>query len=383
MRTNPVLVELGAYPIATVHERARALREAGTMVIDFSIGDPREPTPAFIPAALKAAVPEISQYPTTAGLRELRAAISEYVQRRFGVVVDPDTQIIPTSGSKEAVFSTPLAFVDRDAGDVVVYGTPGYPIYERGARFAGAVTHPVVLSGDFVMRPADIADEVWERAALVWTCTPHNPTGSVTDAATLAEFVARTRDVGALFLSDECYADVYEPDVYPGGPASVLQVAGDGASGVLAYLSCSKRSGMTGYRSGAMVGDPEAIDALRKLRTATGTASPEFVQAAAIAAWSDDAHAANRREIFAAKRAVLRKAFADLGFPTVASEAGLYMWVEVGDDLATTERLLNGGVVVSPGRFFGHGGEGFLRLALVPTLEECEAAVEVVNECLR
>jgi acetylornithine aminotransferase len=139
---------------------------------------------------------------------------------------------------------------------------------------------------------------------------------------------------------------------------------------------------MTGYRSGAIVGDAEAIAALKKLRTATGTASPEFVQAAAIAAWSDDAHAATRREIFAAKRAVLRKVFADLGYPTIASEAGLYLWVEVGDDLAVTERLLQSGVVVSPGRFFGAGGEGHLRLALVPTLEECEAAVEVVSACL-
>lgn len=382
MRTNPVLAQLGAYPIATVHERARALRETGTRVIDFSIGDPREPTPPFIPAALRAAVPEVSQYPTTAGLRELRVAIADYVARRFGVTVDPDTQIIPTSGSKEAVFSTPLAFVDRQAADVVVYGTPGYPIYERGARFAGAVAYPVVLSGDFVLRPTDIPDEIWERAALVWTCTPHNPTGSVTDAETLSGFVTRARDTGALFLSDECYADVYEPDAFPEGPASVLQVAGVGAQGVLAYLSCSKRSGMTGYRSGAMVGDAEAIDALKKLRTATGTASPEFVQAAAIAAWSDDTHAAERREIFAAKRAVLRTAFADLGYPTVASAAGLYLWVEVGDDLAVTERLLQSGVVVSPGRFFGAGGEGYLRLALVPTLEECEAAVEVVSACL-
>jgi acetylornithine aminotransferase len=139
---------------------------------------------------------------------------------------------------------------------------------------------------------------------------------------------------------------------------------------------------MTGYRSGAIVGDPEAIAALKKLRTATGTASPEFVQAAAIAAWSDDAHAASRRRAFAAKRAVLRKAFDKLGMRVVASQAGLYMWVETDDDLATTERLLDGGVVVSPGRFFGPGGEGYLRLALVPTVAECEQAVEVLVQCL-
>ncbi len=383
MRINPVLERLGAYPIAAIHERVRALREAGEMVIDFSIGDPREPTPAFIPQALRDAVPDVSQYPTTAGLPQLRGAIAAYLARRFGVTVDPDTQIIPTSGSKEAVFSTPLAFIDRDAGDTVVYGTPGYPIYERGALFAGAVAHPVVLSGDFVLRPGDIPDEVWEQAALVWTCTPHNPTGAVSDTATLAGLVERSRQAGALLLSDECYADVYEPDAHPEGPPSALQVAGPGAEGVLTYWSCSKRSGMTGYRSGAIVGDAAAIAALKRLRTATGTASPEFVQAAAVAAWSDDDHAAERRRIFSAKRSVLRQAFADIGYRTVASAAGLYLWVEVGDDMAVTDRLLAGGVVVSPGRFFGPGGEGYLRLALVPTLDECRAAVEVVQGSLR
>ena len=383
MRINPVLTRLGAYPIAAVHEKVAELRGQGRQVIDFSIGDPRESTPGFIRQALVDAVPESSQYPLTAGLPELRRAVAEYVERRFDVVVDPDTQVMPTSGSKEAVFSAPLAFVDRAAGDVVVYGTPGYPIYQRGALFAGAETHEVVLDGDFVLRSGDIPEPVWDRAAIVWTCTPHNPTGAVSDDATIADLVETSRRHGSWLFSDECYADVYEPLAFPDGPGSVLQAAGEGSPGVLAFISCSKRSGMTGYRSGAMVGDAAAIAALKKLRTATGTASPDFVQAAAVAAWSDDAHAAERREIFSAKRAVLRKAFESVGHPVVASTAGLYLWVDVGDDVAVSAKLLADGVVVSPGRAFGPGGEGFLRLALVPTLDECEAAVEVVAECLQ
>jgi LL-diaminopimelate aminotransferase len=382
MRLNPVLQQLDSYPIAVVHERARAMREAGQMVIDFSIGDPREPTPPFIPEALRSAVPVVSQYPTTAGIAELRSAVAAYVERRFDVVVDPDTQIIPTSGSKEAVFNTPLAFVDRSRGDVVVYGSPGYPIYERGALFAGAETHPVVLDGDFVLRAGAVPAAAWSRARLLWTCTPHNPTGAVTSRDELEELYTSARDHGTLLLSDECYADLYEPEAFPEGPASVLQVAGSGVSGVLTFMSLSKRSGMTGYRSGAIVGDAEAITALKKLRSATGTASPEFVQAAAVAAWSDDAHAAERRLIFAAKRKVLRTAFDRLGLEVVASRAGLYMWVKVDDDLEFSDRLLSAGVVVSAGRFFGPGGEGYLRLALVPTLEECEQAVEVLVSCL-
>ncbi len=152
--------------------------------------------------------------------------------------------------------------------------------------------------------------------------------------------------------------------------------------GALAYFSCSKRSGMTGYRSGAIVGDPAAIAALRTLRSSVGVASPEFVQEAAAAAWSDDDHAADRRRVFAEKRRVLRSGLEKAGIRVVGSDAGLYLWVAVDDDVDATRRLLDEGVVVSPGRAFGPGGEGHIRMALVPTVEECAAAVEVVTKCL-
>lgn len=383
VKLNPILDQLGAYPIALIQERAHELAARGVNVIDFSIGDPREPTPPFIPAALRAAVPEVSQYPLTGGRVELRESIAAYLARRFGVEVDPATQVMPTSGSKEAVFSSPLAFIDRNAGQSVVYGTPGYPIYERGALFAGAAIDPITMRGDFVLRAEDVNEEQWQRARMLWICTPHNPTGAVTSDEDLSRLVERARDSDTLLMSDECYADVYEEGAHPGGPASVLQHAGPGAKGVLAFFSCSKRSGMTGYRSGAMVGDAEAIAALKRLRTATGTASPDFVQMAAAAAWGDDAHAAERRAIFAKKRDTLRPAFESLGMDVVASTAGLYMWVAVGDDMAVTDRLLEAGIVVSPGRFFGAGGEGFLRLALVPTVAQCEQAVGAIEEALR
>ena len=383
MKLNPVLERLGSYPIAVIHQRARARIDAGLPTYDFSIGDPREATPEMIPAALHRAVPEVSQYPLTAGIPELRVAIANYLRRRFDVDIDPETQVMPTSGSKEAVFSSALAFIDRDsAKKTVVYPTPGYPIYERGALFAGADTHPVVLGGDFVQRSDQVPDDVWERARIVWSCSPHNPAGSVMSIDEIESFLTRCRESGALFFADECYVDVYEEAAHPEGPGSVLQIAGREAKGVLSFLSLSKRSGMTGYRSGAMVGDAEMIAALKKLRTATGTASPEFVQAAAVVAWSDDGHVAYQRKIFAEKRAIIAAAFADLALRVVASTAGLYVWVQVDDDLAVADRLLEHGVVVSPGRFFGHGGEGYLRLALVPALDECGAAADALRRAL-
>jgi acetylornithine aminotransferase len=379
MRVNPILGRLGAHPIAAIQAKARAMRDAGEPLVDFSIGDPREPTPAFIPAALRAAVPEVSQYPTVAGLAVLRQAIAGYVSRRFGVSVDPDTQVIPTTGSKEAIFSTPLAFVDRDAGDSVIWPTPGYPIYERGTLLAGGIGVAVPLDGDFVFTPDMVSDADWRAAAIAWICNPHNPAGSITPTDVLAGFVEVGAASGTLVCSDECYADLYDGQA----PHSILEFAGPDQTGVLAYLSLSKRSGMTGYRSGAVVGDAQAIAALKALRTATGTAPPEFAQMAALAAWSDDAHAAERRSIFTEKRKIVRAGFEDLGYDIVGSEAGLYLWVAVEDDLAITDRLLDAGVVVSPGRVFGPGGEGYIRLALVPTLDECAHAVEVVQSCLQ
>jgi len=379
---NPVLSELGHYPIAMVARRAAERRERGLPVIDFSIGDPREPTPTFIADALRSSVPEISQYPTAAGRTELRHAIATYVGRRFGVTVDPDTQVLPTSGSKEAIFSTPFAFIDRAASDVVVLPSPGYPVYERGAMFAGADIHRVILSTDFVMRATDIPPDVLGRAKMVWLCTPHNPSGAVTSREDLAAMVAACASSGTLLASDECYSDIYEDSAFPDGPASVLQVAPEGCSGVLSYLSLSKRSGMTGYRSGAIVGDADAIAALKALRSTTGTASADFVQAAAIAAWGDDGHAADRRSIFTAKRQILARAFDAVGMEIVASRAGLYLWARVGDDEAVAAKLLDHGIVVSPGRAFGKGGEGFIRLALVPTLGECEAAAAALEHAL-
>ena len=378
MRINPVLNEMGAYPIAAIGDRARAMREAGETVIDFSIGDPREPTPPFIPDALRRAVPEISQYPTTRGLRVLREAIAGYVWRRFGREVDPDTQVLPTTGSKEAIFSTPLAFVDARGRQGVIWPTPGYPIYGRGALVAGAVGHPVRPGTDFVLRASDVPDRTWSRSVMAWTNSPHNPAGSVMSRADLGEFYRKCREFDVLLCADECYVDLYEKEP----PPSVLEVADAEMSGVVSYLSLSKRSGMTGYRSAAMVGDAAAIGALASLRTSTGTAPPEFTQMAAVAAWSDDAHVAKRRRIFARKRAILRRVFRDTGYRTVASEAGLYLWVEVEDDLEMTSRLLERGVVVSPGRVFGAGGEGHIRLALVPDLKQCSQAVEVLEECL-
>jgi LL-diaminopimelate aminotransferase len=375
MRVNPALDQVGAHPIAAIQHRVRRLEDEGGKVIDFSIGDPREPTWEAIPEAVRRAVPTVSQYPTTKGTAQLRRAIAGYVERRFKVGIDPDTQVMPTSGSKEAIFSTALAFVDRDRGDVVAYPDPAYPVYERGAVMAGARAVAVPTDGSLLLTADRVERMVGDDLALLWICSPSNPTGAVTGRQQLMELVEATRGRDSLLCSDECYVDLYDEGDEP--PASVLEVAGTGSAGVLSYLSLSKRSGMTGYRSGAIVGDAVAVERLYRLRTSTGTASAEFIQAGAAVAWSDDAHVGARRRAFSAKRAILRSVFEQRGL-RVWAEAGLYLWIEVGDDLAITERLAEAGVVVTPGRIFGSRGAGHIRLALVPPVEDCAAAAEVV-----
>jgi acetylornithine aminotransferase len=190
--------------------------------------------------------------------------------------------------------------------------------------------------------------------------------------------MAAAQEGEAWLCSDECYADLYEADP----PTSVLEVADSKMSGALSFLSLSKRSGMTGYRSGVVVGDAEAIRLLKRLRGYTGTASPEFVQRAAIAAWNDDEHVGERREIFRRKRAILREAFEGAGLSVVGSVAGIYLWVAVPDDVEIANRLLEENILLTPGRAFGPGGEGHVRLALVPTVDECDEAAARLSKCL-
>ena len=374
--TNPAVGRGGPNPLAARREEVARRRADGRPLIDLSIGDPDEPTPPAVREALKAAVGPVSSYPTGLGQLATRRAVAAFVQRRHGVEVDPATQVLPTSGSKEAIFHLPFAFLDP-AGPrrTVVWGSPGYPTYARGTRYAGGEAHAVVLTDadGWRLDLASLDPELLERTAIAWLGYPHNPTGATVDHGYLRDQleVARANDI--LLCSDECYQEVWFDEPAP----SLLEVAGDGAQGMLAVLSLSKRSGMTGYRSGAIVGDAALIAQLRTLREDTGTASPDFVQAAAQVAWADDVHVAERRAIFAAKRDAVLEDLEALGLRWSGSRATFYVWIRVpgGDDLAYATALLDADVVVTPGRAFGTGGEGWIRLALVPDLSGCREAM--------
>jgi succinyldiaminopimelate transaminase len=371
---NPLLTGGAEYPFVTLERRRRELAPAGVETIDFSLGDPREETPAFIREALKSAVPVVSSYPAVAGRPALREAFTGWFARRFGVSLDPETQVLPANGTKEAVFLMALAVVGRDSGArrTVVVPSPAYPVYEPAARFAGADVHlaPLRSADGWRFDPGQVPEEVWRRTALLWLNTPHNPTGAVLGRPALERVAALARRHGFWVIADEAYADLY----FDHAPPSMLEC---GLENVVALHTLSKRSAMSGYRSGIIAGDPRLIAALRRFRPNVGVATPDFVQEAAIAAWDDDEHAAGQRARYAAKRALLLDCFARRGWRVEASEATFYLWLAApgGDDVAFVERLLRIGLVALPGSFLGAAGAGFVRVALVPTLARCREAV--------
>jgi acetylornithine/N-succinyldiaminopimelate aminotransferase len=370
---NPVLGQIQKNLTVELEERRKALLAAGKRLFDFGLGDPKEPTPPFIREALAKSVPATSQYPSPYGSAALRRAAAGYLQRRFGASLDPETQVLACAGAKEAIFHLPLAFAGGDPRRrKVVMPDPGYPSYEAGTRFAGLepVKVPLRAARRFLVEPEDLGEETLRETLVWWVNSPHNPTGAVAPLDHLRRVGEAARRHGFVVASDECYADTY----FGAPPASILEVQ---VENVVAIHSCSKRSGMTGYRSGFLAGDGDVIGALRALRGHPGLGSPDFVQAAAAAAWADDAHPAERREAFRRKRDRFLDFFARHGLAADASEAGLYLWprVPAGETSAGyARRLLEEGIVVAPGTAFG-AGEGWVRVALVPTLEECEAAI--------
>lgn len=382
MPRSPILDELGTYPFARLDEAKQRVRARGVRVIDFGMGDPREPTAAFIREALVAGVRETMEYPRAQGLPELREAIAGWLGRRFGVEVDPERELIPTLGAKEAIFSFAQVVLDPGRGkDVVVTTEPGYPVAARGARFAGAhvVQLPLLERNGFLPDLDAVGIDVWRRAAVVWVNYPNNPTCATCPLSLYERLGALAAEHDFLVASDEAYSELWfeEP------PVSALQVAA--RERLVIFNSLSKRSSMTGYRSGFVAASPEVIGALRLYRPTVGTAPQEFVQRAAIAAWGDEEHVREARERYGRKRELLLGALERKGLRVAGARATMYLWVEVpagesSEGLAA--RLLERGVVVAPGAYLGPSGEGYVRFALVPTEEECRLAAGILEEAL-
>ncbi|RSS45840.1 succinyldiaminopimelate transaminase [Streptomyces sp. WAC08241] len=332
-------------------------------IVDLSVGTPVDPVPAVIQEALVAAV-DSPGYPTVWGTPELRDALTGWCERRLGAVGLVHENVLPVVGSKELVAWLPTQW-GLGAGDRVAYPRLAYPTYEVGARLCGA--EPVVYDDPTELDPAGLK--------LLWLNSPSNPTGKVLGKDELTRIVAWAREHGVLLFSDECYLELgWEAD-----PVSVLHpdVNGGSYEGIVAVHSLSKRSNLAGYRAAFIAGDPAVLGELLRIRKHGGMMTAAPVQAATVAALGDDAHVAEQRARYAARRAALRTALEAHGFRIEHSEAGLYLWATRDEPCwETVAYLAEKGVLVAPGDFYGEAGERFVRVAFTATDERVEAAVK-------
>jgi succinyldiaminopimelate transaminase len=360
-RTPLDLPEFPWNALASFAETARA-HEGG--IVDLSVGSPVDPTPTLVRDALAAAT-DAHSYPVTSGTPALRESIVEWFARRRGVSDLTAANVIPTIGSKELVATLPHQLGIR-AGDVVVHPEIAYPTYAIGAALAGATA---VASDDPASWPAE--------TRLVWVNSPANPDGVVRDVAWLRAAVERARELGAVIVSDECYAEfVWNAD---DAAPSILdpRVIDGNRQSVLAIYSLSKQSNLAGYRAGFVAGCSDLVGELLEVRKHAGLIPPAPVQAAMIAALGDDGHVEEQKARYAARRSVLKFALEAAGFRVDGSDGGLYLWATRQEDCwLTVEALARLGILVAPGSFYGERGSQHVRVALTATDAAIAAAAE-------
>ncbi|GAB4405184.1 MAG: succinyldiaminopimelate transaminase [Rhodoferax sp.] len=392
---NPQLDLLQPYPF----ERLRALFHGVSpnpayRPISLGIGEPRHATPALIQNALidavRATPSGLASYPATAGEPALRAAFVHWLQRRYGAVLDPETQVLPVNGSREALFALTQTVVDARSHALVVCPNPFYQIYEGAALLAGAQPHFVACdpARNFAPDWAAVPADVWARTQLVFVCSPGNPTGAVMDLADWAQLFELSDRHGFVIASDECYSEIYFTDVAPLGSLQAAQQLGRSDWRNLVMLtSLSKRSNVPGMRSGFVAGQTRLIQAFLRYRTYHGCAMSPVVQAASIAAWNDEAHVVDNRALYREKFAQVTPLLAQV-LNVALPDAGFYLWAEVGGDDAQFARELFAlyNVTVLPGSYLARSvdgrnpGAGRVRMALVAQTAEClEAAQRIVE----
>jgi LL-diaminopimelate aminotransferase len=381
MQFNSRVTSFKQYPFAILAAKRKALNDAGRKVFDFSKGDPVEPTPSAIREAVGTSVPTISQYPAVKGLPELRNAIANYVKRRFDVALDPESEILQCNGTKEAIYNlTSVVIGPESKKKIVISASPSYPVVERSTIIYSGELHLVPLSenNNYLIDLGTIPENILQNTAIVWFNYPNNPTGASCSLEYLQRQVEIAKKHDILVCSDECYVDMYLDDSpHP----SALQVS---TEGVVVFQSCSKRSGMTGYRTGFIAGDKMLLKHYSSLRDAIGTESAVFVQHAAIAAWNDDNHVQERRAIFRAKRDLLLEFFGVEGLSWAPCAATFYVWLKAPKGLSGmkySEALLKHGIIVTPGEYFGESCDDRVRVALVPSLERSREALELWKKC--
>ena len=398
---NPLLGKLNPYPF----ERLRGLTQGITAnpalaPISLGIGEPRHATPKLVEDAIVGSLKGLSVYPPTAGEPRLRLAFAAWLQRRYGLTLDADTQVLPVGGSREALFAIAQTVIDPSRpGATVVCPNPFYQIYEGAALLAGAAV--VFANSDpgrnFAARWDQIDDATWARTQLLYVCSPGNPTGAVVPLSEWQRLFELSDRHGFVIASDECYSEIYFRDEPPlGALQAAAQLGRVDFRRLISFTSLSKRSNVPGLRSGFVAGDAALLKQFLLYRTYHGSALGPVVQAASLAAWNDESHVQANRALYRAKFAQVTPVLAaelDVALP----DAGFYLWAAVpsrdgqpGNDVAFTQQLLaQYNVMVLPGSLLarqahGHNpGAGRIRMALVAGTDECLTAAHRIAEFTR
>jgi len=385
---NPHLDLLQPYPF----QRLRGLLAGVTPPADLrhinlSIGEPKHPTPDVVKNALVASLDGLAAYPATLGSEALRVACADWLQRRYGIAVDPAREILPVCGSREALFSFVQAVIDPRRSDkpVLISPNPFYQIYEGAALLAGAEPYYVNCLAANAYQPdwAAVPEAVWQRTQVVVVCSPGNPTGAVMSLEDWNTLFSLSDRYGFIIASDECYSEIYF-DAAPLGGLEAARKLGRGYERLVMFTSLSKRSNAPGLRSGFVAGDARILEKFLLYRTYHGSAMSQTIQQASIAAWQDEEHVAANRTAYTAKFDAVTPSLAQV-LNVARPDAGFYLWAEVpgGDDAAFARQLFaEEHITVLPGSYLArdaHGvnpGAGRIRLALVATQAECEEAAQ-------
>ncbi len=372
------LSQLPAYLFAEIDRKKREAKAAGRDIIDLGVGDPDSPTPAFIVDRMGSAIRDGAnhKYAFGVGMREFRAAVANYFKRRYGVLLEPQAEVISLLGSKEGIGHLPTAVVNP--GEVVLCPAPGYPVYVSGTVFAGGVCHTMPLKEENGWLPVleDIPAEIADRAKILYLNYPNNPTSACAPLSFFEKAVAFCKKYDILLVQDAAYSEIY----FDAPPPSVLQV--DGAKDVAIELhSFSKTFNMTGWRLAFAVGNADALAALAKVKSNLDSGVFQAVQVAGIEAISHMDHVQVRAQLstYKERRDILVSGMREAGFSVIEPQATFYVWSKCPaglDSWTVANRLLDeSGVVVIPGGGMSEYGEGFVRLAMTVSADRSNEAV--------
>jgi N-succinyldiaminopimelate aminotransferase len=392
---NPDLKLLQPYPFEKLRQLLEPLQPpSGLEPISLGIGEPQHASPEFVLRLLKEKLPLLAKYPSTRGIPELRNAAANWLQQRFQLAsVDPDSQVLPVAGTREALFAIAQTVVDRRTDPLVLCPNPFYQIYEGAALLAGA--QPLFLDcrveNGFLPGFEAVSTDSWQRCQLLYICTPGNPTGAVMGLAQLVRLVELAQQHDFVIASDECYSEIYaDEDNPPPGLLQACQQAGVGDyHNCIVFHSLSKRSNLPGLRSGFVAGDANIMQRFLMYRTYQGCALPLQHQWASAAAWSDEDHVRENRAQYREKFTAVLDTLGDV-LSVEQPQAGFYLWPQtpVPDTDFAAGLYQQQHLTVLPGRFLGRDGaagnpgENHVRMALVASVEKCvEAAQRVRNYC--